>query len=120
MGDKKNVAVKESVKKDEVVEENNISPEKPNKSNKLKNKSNAKTSKMGGKRKSSEEESNLDEEKKAKVKFNPRDVNKAGAKRPMGIKKKRSDKVAKLPIKLPKKKQTNAKVTKPRRMKITS
>jgi len=120
LSDKKNVAVKESVKEEEVVEENDISLAKPNKSIKLKNKSNAKTSKLAGKRKSSEKESNLDEEKKAKVKFNPRDANKAGAKRPMGIKKKRSDKVARLPIKLPKKKQTNAKVTKPRRMKVTS
>ena len=66
----------------------------------------------------SHEEKDEDEVKtKEKVRYNPRDKNKTGAKRPMGIKKRKSEKYAKK-IPAPKRKKTNANVTKPRRIKV--
>eukprot|EP00591_Stephanopyxis_turris_P017974 CAMPEP_0195537416 /NCGR_PEP_ID=MMETSP0794_2-20130614/47884_1 /TAXON_ID=515487 /ORGANISM="Stephanopyxis turris, Strain CCMP 815" /LENGTH=154 /DNA_ID=CAMNT_0040671117 /DNA_START=153 /DNA_END=617 /DNA_ORIENTATION=- len=61
-----------------------------------------------------------DAKKKEPVKYNPRDVNKKGAKQPMNVKTK-TDKMAQTFGKKmvpPKKKKTNAKVTKPRRNKF--
>ena len=58
-------------------------------------------------------------DKTPEVRYNPRDANKTGAKRPMGLKKKQSERFAKKVV-APKKKKTNAKVTKPRRMKIVA
>ena len=64
------------------------------------------------------EEEKEKESESPKVKYNPRDMNKTGARRPMGLKKKKSERFAKVITR--QKKKTNAKVTKPRRVKITT